>query len=135
MLEVFNSNEEYQKVLGSIGNNLVGGWSFEEQSQTFYDSRTLDLLRHNKIHKHMLYNDIAWYICEFSDRDITRIKKPSIMYFLIEVNGEIYEDGIEDDLKEILDSQGDTRNHKRITKMYYEAMEYIKADLIENPMV
>lgn len=134
MIEVYNSNEEYQKVLGSIGNHLVGGWNFETE-QTFYDNRVIDLLRHNKIHKHLLYSDIAWYICEFSNRDIEKVKKPSIMYFLIEVNGSVYEEGIEDDLKEILDSQGDTRNHKRITKMYYEAMEYIKKDLSENPMI
>lgn len=133
MLGNYDSNEEYQKLLAHIGGNLAGSWSFEDL-QTIYDSRVIDMMRHNKIHKHMLYNDIAWYLIEHSDRDIMAQKNIKNMYFLIEVNGEIYEEGLEDDLEDILSTQVG-QNHKRITKKYWEAIDLIKADLVANPMI
>jgi len=132
MLGNFNTDEEYQKLLAHIGGNLAESWSFGDLT-TLYDTRTIDLMRHNKIHKHLLYEDIAWYIIEHSDRDIMKQKKIGSMYFLIEVNGSIYEDGLEDDLEDILSTQVG-QNHKRITKKYWEAIDLIKADLEANPL-
>lgn len=132
MLGNFNTDEEYQKLLAHIGGNLAESWSFGDLT-TIYDTRAIDLMRHNKIHKHLLYEDIAWYIIEHSDRDIMKQKKIGSMYFLIEVNGSIYEDGLEDDLEDILSTQVG-QNHKRITKKYWEAIDLIKADLEANPL-
>lgn len=133
MLGNYNADQEYQKLLAHIGGNIVGSWNFEEL-QSAYDTRTIDLMYHNKIHKHMLYEDVAWYIVEHSDRDIMAQKNIKHMYFLIEVNGSIYENGLEDDLKEILENQVQ-QNHKRITKKYWNAIELIKADLETYPMI
>jgi hypothetical protein len=95
------------------------------------------MMRHNKIHKHLLYDDIAWYIVEHSDRDIMKQKNISSMYFLIEVNGSIYENGLEDDLQDILSIQsyGGTSGKKRIAKKYWEAIELIRKDLEANPLI
>jgi len=132
MLGNYNTNDEYQKLLAHIGGNLAESWSFGDL-QTIYDTRVIDMMRHNKIHKHLLYNDVAWYIIEHSDRDIMKQKHIKNMYFLIEVNGSIYEDGLEDDLVDILSTQVG-QNHKRITKKYWEAIDLIKADLEANPL-
>jgi hypothetical protein len=132
MLGNYNTNDEYQKLLAHIGGNLAESWSFEDL-QTIYDTRVIDMMRHNKIHKHLLYNDVAWYIVEHSDRKIEDQKHIKNMYFLIEVNGSIYEDGLEDDLEDILSTQV-KQNHKRITKKYWEAINLIKADLEVNPL-